>query len=77
MADFNKFYKISFNSLSFGPKIKFLESFESLQVGVSKPAPYACYQYSNLCRLPQHVPLAMSGSQKVCSASPTYMVYAL
>ena len=45
MADFNEFYKISFNSLSFGPKIMFLESFESLQVGLSKTVPYACYQY--------------------------------
>ena len=34
MADFDEFYEISHNSLSFGPKITFLGSFKSLRVAL-------------------------------------------
>ena len=35
MADFNEFYEISYKSLSFCPKIMFLDSFENSRVGLS------------------------------------------
>src|SRR5271168_3465246 len=34
-ANFDEFCEISYNSFSFGPKIMFLDSFESSQVGIS------------------------------------------
>ena len=35
MADFDEFYEISYNYLICGPKIMFLDLFESSQVGLS------------------------------------------
>ena len=54
MADFDEFYEISYNSLSFCPKIMFLGSFESSRVGLSWPIPVPYVTHTcNPCGVPQ------------------------
>ena len=53
IADFDEYYEISYNSLSFCLKIMFLGSFKSSQVGLSYPTPILYITCTcNPCRLP-------------------------